>query len=218
MLKPLRIAFLALGLAVVVSLSAFSSAVAFAQSAGKSTAPAQRASISTARSDDIAALLAQLRKVLVAVKGQIDAKQLPTLKSVQLNLQTGIKKQADGSLGIFLFTIGATASDETVQTLNITLTPPTGSAGPEAAVPDFNRELAEAIIGAAESVAAALKSDTEPRLVLTSLEASINFTYENLIQGGVDTAKLLPITIDLAGKIAPTAAQKAVLTFEKSGG
>jgi hypothetical protein len=215
--RPLRIAFLAFGLALIGLLSAFGVAVASAQTAEKSTAPPHAASIPAAGSNDIAALLAQLKKILAAVKGQIDAKQLPTLKSVQLNLQTGIKREADGSLGIFIFTVGASASDQTVQMLNITLTPPTVPATVEATVPDFNRELAQAIIGAAESVATALKSDPEPKLVLQSLEASINFTYENVIQGGIDTAKLLPITVDLAGKVTPTAAQRAVLTFEKVG-
>jgi hypothetical protein len=201
-IRVLRIGLLAFGLSVS-PLSGYSGA----------------ASAQTAKSDDISALLAQLRKVLVAVQGEISAKKLPALKSVQLNLQTGMKRDVDGSVGIFIFTVGASASDQTVQTLNITLTPPpapSALAPAGSTVPDFNKEFAQAIISAAESVAVALKSGAEPKLVLGSLEASINFTYENVVQGGINTAKLLPITLELTGKVTPSAAQKVVLTFGKA--
>jgi hypothetical protein len=54
-------------------------------------------------------------------------------------------------------------------------------------------------------------------IVVGTLEASIDFTYENTIEGSVSTAKLSPITAELTGKITPSAEQKAILTFEKPG-
>src|SRR5579863_5661484 len=113
--RNLRIAVLTASLVGGIVLIAGASAQSAPKPAGHRGVPV------ATKHNDIETLLTQVRKVLVAVKGEIDAKKLPSLKSVQLNLQTGTKKELDGSIGIFIVTLGGSTSNQTVQTLNITL-------------------------------------------------------------------------------------------------
>lgn len=51
-------------------------------------------STSAAGSPDVEQLLKQLRSTLIKVQGEIAQQKLPELKSVEINLQTGIKATA----------------------------------------------------------------------------------------------------------------------------
>jgi hypothetical protein len=184
------------------------------------TCSATLAADTPSREKDIPLLLGQLRTVLIAVQGEIKKQNLPVLKSVQINLETGLIDTVNGKVAIII-SVGDTVTNETVQSLKITLTPPPPPPPAQAQLLagsiNFPKEFAKAIISAAESVNSALKSSAEPKLVLNSLSASIKFTFKNTVQAGIDTGTLLPITIQAGGSVTPSTTQEAVLTFEKPG-
>src|SRR5262245_25253658 len=150
---------------------------------------------SAAGSPDVEQLLKQLRSTLIKVQGEIAQQKLPELKSVEINLQTGIKTTAGGKITFFVISIGDTVTRERAQTFKMTLTPPKVTSSQVAANPDFSRDFANAIIAIAETIAKS--SGQKPSLKLSNLSASIKFVSESTMQGGVEKVQLLPVSIDL---------------------
>ena len=176
---------------------------------------AHTADPNAAGSPDVEQLLNQLRKTLIQVQGEIAARRLPDLKSVQLNLQTGIKITGGGKITFFVVSLGDTITSDKVQTLKITLTPPKVTSAPVSGIQDFSTEFANAIIAVSETIA---KSSMEkPELKLSNLSASIKFVSETKMGGGVQKVQLLPVSVDLGGNVTPTTTHEAVLNFGSSG-
>jgi Trypsin-co-occurring domain 2 len=172
--------------------------------------------IFAADSPDVEQLLKQLRSTLIKVQGEIATQRLPELKSVQIDLQTGIKTTGGGKITFFVVSIGDTITRERVQSFKITLTPPKVTSTQVAATQDFSRDFANAIIAVAETIARS--SGQKPELKLTSLSASIKFVSNSTIEGGVTKVQLLPVSIDLGGSVTPTNTHEAVLNFGSSDG
>jgi Trypsin-co-occurring domain 2 len=171
-------------------------------------------------SSDFDTILQQVRTVLLSVQKQLKTSQLPPLKSVDISLQTGITQTVGGQITIFVITIGGQTSDVTTQTMKFTLTPPTatGAAIEDAiasAPPNFSAQFSAAIVAAAVAADNALSNEPEPKLGLDTFTADIKFTVENTLQGGVNTLTLLPINLQVNGKVTPTNTHEAVLTFAK---
>lgn len=168
-------------------------------------------STSAAGSPDVEQLLKQLRSTLIKVQGEIAQQKLPELKSVEINLQTGIKTTAGGKITFFVISIGDTVTRERAQTFKMTLSPPKVTSSQVAANPDFSRDFANAIIAIAETIAKS--SGQKPSLKLSNLSASIKFVSESTMQGGVEKVQLLPVSIDLGGTVTPTNTHEAILNF-----
>jgi hypothetical protein len=75
-------------------------------------------------SDEFKELVSQIKAVLATVQGEILSKKLPQLKNAQLNLQTSIKSEGSAGVLLFIIEIGETISNETAQSLKITLSKP----------------------------------------------------------------------------------------------
>jgi hypothetical protein len=165
----------------------------------------------TATSPDVDQLLTQVKATLIRVQSEITAQKLPPLKSVQLNLQTAIKTTVGGKIVFFVISLGDTVSSEKAQTLKITLKPPETKSLSAVSITGFSKELAAAIISVAETIDRA--SAQKPVLNLTNLSASIKFVSETNVEGGIAKVQLLPISIDLGGKITPTNTHEVVLEF-----
>jgi hypothetical protein len=164
-----------------------------------------------AASPDVEQLLKQLRSTLIKVQGEIASRKLPELKSVQINLQTGIKTTAGGSITFFVISIGDKVTNEQAQSIKITLIPPKVTSAQVAASQDFSRNFANAIIAVAESIAKS--SAQKPELKLSSLVASMKFVSESKLEGGVTKVQLLPVSLDLGGSVTPTNTHEAILNF-----
>lgn len=169
-----------------------------------------------ADSPDVEQLLKQLRSTLIMVQGEIATKRLPELKSVQINLQTGIKSTGGGKITFFVISVGDTITSDRTQTFKITLTPPKVTSSQVGATPDFSKDFANAIIAVAETIARS--SGQKPELKLTNLSASIKFVSTSTIEGGITKVQLLPVSVDLGGSITPTNTHEAVLSFGSSDG
>jgi hypothetical protein len=167
-----------------------------------------------AESPDVEQLLKQLRSTLIRVQGEIATKKLPELKSVEINLQTGLKSSGGGKITFFVISLGDTIASERTQTFKITLTPPKVAASAVSATPDFSKDFANAIIAVAETIARS--SAEKPELKLTNLSASLKFVSTSTIEGGLAKVQLLPVSIDLGGSVTPTNTHEAVLTFGSS--
>ena len=165
---------------------------------------------------DVEQLLKQLRSTLIMVQGEIATKRLPELKSVQINLQTGIKSTGGGKITFFVISVGDTITSDRTQTFKITLTPPKVTSSQVGATPDFSKDFANAIIAVAETIARS--SGQKPELKLTNLSASIKFVSTSTIEGGITKVQLLPVSVDLGGSITPTNTHEAVLSFGSSDG
>ena len=169
-----------------------------------------------ADSPDVEQLLKQIRSTLIMVQGEIATKRLPELKSVQINLQTGIKSTGGGKITFFVISVGDTITSDRTQTFKITLTPPKVNSSQVGATPDFSKDFANAIIAVAETIARS--SGQKPELKLTNLSASIKFVSTSTIEGGITKVQLLPVSVDLGGSITPTNTHEAVLSFGSSDG
>jgi hypothetical protein len=168
-----------------------------------------------ARAPDVQQLLKQLKSTLIKVQGEIAAKRLPELKSVQITLQTGIKEVGGGKITFFVVSLGDTLTSDRIQTLKMTLIPPKVSSAQVSELKDFSEELANAIIAVSETIGAS--SAEGPELNLSSLSASVKFVSESKMEGGVLKVQLLPVSFDLSGNITPTNTHEAVLNFGATG-
>ncbi|MGJ4882996.1 trypco2 family protein [Bradyrhizobium sp. HKCCYLRH1065] len=170
----------------------------------------------TATSPDVEQLMTQVKATLIKVQSEITAQKLPPLKSVQLSLQTGIRTTAGGKIVFFVISLGDTVSSEKAQTFKLTLKPPETKSLSAFPPTGFSKELAGAIISVAETIARS--STQKPVLTLTNLSASIKFVSETNIEGGIAKVQLLPISIDLGGKITPTNTHEVILEFGSTEG
>jgi hypothetical protein len=73
-------------------------------------------------SDQFTALISQIKSVLKTVQHEISSKKLPVLKNAQLNLQTSIKYSTKLTV-LFFIQVGESTSNETAQTIKVTLSP-----------------------------------------------------------------------------------------------
>ena len=167
-----------------------------------------------ADSPDVEQLLKQLRSTLIMVQGEIATNKLPELKSVEINLQTGLKSSGGGKITFFVISLGDTIASERTQTFKITLTPPKVTSSPVGATPDFSKDFANAILAVAETIARS--SGQKPELRLTNLSASLKFVSTSTIEGGIAKVQLLPVSVDLGGSVTPTNTHEAVLNFGSS--
>jgi Trypsin-co-occurring domain 2 len=168
-----------------------------------------------ADSPDVEQLLRQLRSTLIRVQGEIATQRLPELKSVQINLQTGLKSTGGGKITFFVISVGDTITSDRTQTFKITLTPPKVTSSQVGATPDFSKDFANAIIAVAQTIARS--SGQKPELKLTNLSASLKFVSTSSIEGGITKVQLLPVSVDLGGNVTPTNTHEAVLNFGSSG-
>jgi hypothetical protein len=172
-------------------------------------------------SSDFDDILKQVRSVLLSVQAKLKTAKLPPLKSVEIDLQTGVTTTVGGQITIFVITIGASTSNQTAQTMKFVLTPPTVGAAElataiaQSTTPNFSAQFSAAIIAAAQAADAALANQQNPALELNTFTADIKFTIEPTVQGGVNTLTLLPVNLQANAKVTPTNTHEAVLTFAK---
>ena len=220
----LHISSLVIGAVLLLAVVASSPALAQVRSLQEIQMDSVDAQIESARrqpSSDFDQILKQIRSVLLTVQSKLKTDQLPPLKNVQLSLQTGVTRTAGGQITIFVITIGGATSSETTQVMKFTLIPPQPTAQELAkalaeATPNFSTEFSSAIIAAALAADTALSKQQTPPLELGNFTAGIKFTIQNTLQGGLNTLTLLPVNLQLSGRVTPTNTHEIVLTFEKA--
>lgn len=155
-------------------------------------------------------LLTEVQKTLIRVRDGTEEYDLPPLNKVTLQLKSSLVEVAKGKVSLFIIEFGANVSEEAVQSIMIELTPP--SSGDAANVSNISDALADSIISTAVAVKNAEKG--EPPLELSKLIATVRFVVSSDGEGGVKL-KLLPITVDIGGKVKSVATQEIILEFSK---
>jgi hypothetical protein len=156
-------------------------------------------------------VLSNIQQTLIKIRDAVDADSLPTLQSVNLDIQASIVREANGQIKVVILEVGGHGSIKTTQEIKLTLAPP--SPGDRSKVSASVAPLADAIIEAARAVK--LAASREPPLHLAKLEATIAFAVEKGVSGS-GGFRIVPITVDLGGKVAQSDSQKITLTFSAS--
>lgn len=151
-------------------------------------------------------LLSEIQKTLIIVQNDAASKNLPELESVTLNLSAELIKGAGGAINLFIVSIGADVSKESVQSITMKLTPPKAGKGKEKG--KISEPLANAILSAAAGAASA-----KEMLELSELKASIKFAVEVTGDGGIKFT-LLPITGEIKGKVSEKTTQEIIIFYK----
>lgn len=169
--------------------------------------------VDTARADNgvvVDELLTNVQKSLLRVRDIVADEELPPLQNVTLRLKSSLVKEANGKISLFIVEFGANVAEEAVQEIKLELGPPRDSDEGEVAGEDD--ALAEAIISSAKAVQKA--SSRQPPLHLRKLTATVRFVVSSDAGGGVKFL-IMPVTLDLGGKVKSIATQEVVLVFGK---
>jgi hypothetical protein len=155
-------------------------------------------------------LLTEVQKTLVRVNTSIEKDQLPPLNKISLKLKNTLVTKADGKVSLYIVQLGATVTKDTVQEINLELKPP--KPADAVSVQSIEDTLATAIIEAAKSAHKA--AQRKPPLRLSKLTATIRFVVRAEGSGGVKF-KLLPVTINLGGKVKDVSTQQIIIEFKR---
>jgi hypothetical protein len=153
-------------------------------------------------------LLTKVQESLLRVRDAVEEEELPPLQKVTLRLNSSLVKQLNGKISLFIVEFGANVAEEAVQEIKLELGPPRPS--DESEVAGEADALADAIVAAAKAVKKA--ASRQPPLHLRKLTATIKFVVTSDAGGGAKFL-VLPVTLDLGGKVKSVATQEAVLVF-----
>lgn len=156
-------------------------------------------------------LLNQVQRALINVQNEANELKLPELQSVKLQLSTQFLGEVKGKINLYIVSFGAGISEESVQTLSLTLTPPKPLTKLSVAANDFSKGLASAIISASRAVKNA--GNREPKLLLKELSAKIKFIVKKEGNGGVNFL-ILPVSVELGGGVKSAETHEITVTFK----
>jgi hypothetical protein len=168
---------------------------------------------STSRAQDdygvlVDTLLRDVRDTLIRVRA--DAASELRLKSATLTLQAAVSVDAEGKVSLWVVSLGGGVSKEATQTITIELKPPEGGDSLEASA--TSDALASAILSSYGAVSSA--EAASPPLRLEELRAGVKFVIAKEAGGGVDF-KMLPISVEISGKVSESNVQEIELVFCK---
>jgi hypothetical protein len=157
-------------------------------------------------------VLSSVQQTLIKIRDAAQTDSLPALQSVELDVRASLVREGSGSVKLVILELGARTSEETTQEIKLTLVPP--GSGDKSKTGASVAPLADAIVEAARAAKRAATGD--PPLHLAKLEATIAFAVEKGASGS-GGFQLLPITVDLGGKVKQSNIQRITLTFGKAG-
>ena len=153
-------------------------------------------------------LLSELQRTLLRVRDAAEDADLPPLLKVTLNLQSALKKDTGGKVSLFVIEFGSVIAKESVLRIRLDLEPPGPSHhSPVSSAADL---LASAIVQSALAVKYAKSGN--PPLHLRKLTATIRFAVSSAKEGGAGF-NLLPLTVELGGRIQTVATQELIVEF-----
>jgi len=158
-------------------------------------------------------LIGEVQLGLAKAQKELDANRIPLLKSVTLNLVAEAQKQGGGRIGLFIVTLGKKWRGDLSQEIEVTLKPPSPThpikVASEVSVAD---QLAAAIVSAGRGVQQA-RLNKEVPLIASALKVVLSFVVKGDTSGGAKI-EIVPVTVDLSGKLANSATQKITVVFE----
>ena len=157
-------------------------------------------------------LLAEIQNTLIHVQQLSEDDSLPSLNSVKLSLQTAFTGSTGAKINLFIITLGAEISKENVQQLDITLIPPKPGQKDKVSDQSFSKELASAIVNAANIMKKA--RDRKPPLEMKNLTATLKFVVKKSGEASA-TFALIPLSPSLGGKINQSEIQTIIFSYGK---
>jgi hypothetical protein len=158
-------------------------------------------------------LIGEVQVGLAKAQKDLADNRIPLLKSVTLNLVAEAQREGGGSIGLFIVTFGKKWQRDLSQEIEVTLKPPSSihsmKLGKEAPVAD---QLAAAIVAAGRGVQQARMNEKIP-LVASALKVVLSFVVKGDTSGG-GKIEIVPVTVELSGKLANSATQKITVLFE----
>ena len=154
-------------------------------------------------------LLTELQRTLVRVRDASNEEDLPPLTKATLNLKSVLNEEAGGEVSLFVIQLGSKVEKAAVQEIRLELGPPHDSdRSPASSASDL---LADAIIQSTKAVKRA--RDGTPPLHLHKLTAAVRFVLSS-DTGANAGFNILPVTVQLGGKVETQAVQELIVEFE----
>lgn len=169
---------------------------------------------------DLPSVVKAVNEALVEAQDN-NVKGFPDLTNVTISVSGTAAKSADGKVTFLVFSVGPSVEFDKAMTVDVKLNAPSttnkvaASAFSEA---DLKTSLAKAINAAKVAYLQVQTSlATAPALakLIPSVDLEVKFTVQKTIQGGVTIAKILPIGLEIDGKVAATQVQSVKLSFGK---
>ena len=146
-----------------------------------------------------------------------NVKGFPELKKAVLELSSTVTKEGEAKFKFLIFSIGGSKGSDAGVTLSLEMTVPStsGAIEPSSVNPmDLKYALARAINQAKVAWVQA-NQQAIGKLKPTTIDVEVKFAIRKSASGGVDTAELLPVGLELTGKIAREETHSVKLTFGK---
>lgn len=160
-------------------------------------------------------LIGSVQAALIDVQQEPLVKEnLPGLKHVKLELNTGFDKEGKLKINLFFLEIGGGASASESQSIKLTMTPPstdTPKAMLEKGPDKLTAQLSKLIKAAAEGVVGA--GNSRIPLEATGLEIALKFGVTKKASGGA-SFDIAPVTVGVGGGVNLAQVQTIMLVFK----
>jgi hypothetical protein len=165
----------------------------------------------------IAPVLQAVHEALVEA-AQYQQPGFPDLSSITVTLATDTSKDASGKVKLLIFTIGGGPSTDSSSTLTVQMKPPTEKPTPNVQGVNpatLKSALAGALLAAQQAFnqARQVNDQLNTSLRTNKVQVEVKFTVKKVVEGGIDTATLLPIGLSATGKYSKSQIQTVTLAY-----
>jgi len=168
----------------------------------------------TQKQVQVAQLLSSVQLALARVQKDLAFEKMPLLKSVTLNLNAEIDKDASGKINLFVVSFGSKKTKSETQEIEITLTPPPADhpLNVSSISPAITDRLVAAILGAARGVQDAENNKDVP-LIFSGLKVVLGFVVKTGASGGAQF-EIVPVGFELSGNVSAVSLQKVTVQYQ----
>jgi len=171
---------------------------------------------------EIENLITEIQKGLANAQMGLRDASIPLLTSVTLDLIAEAKVEKNGTINLFIVTIGKRWEKILSQEIKIKLIPPLPpppesmltKGGIRVAIPSVSDQLTAAIISAGKGVQKAGSNSALP-LVASKFEVTLKFGLTRTMTGEINF-QILPFTVAIGADAAKTSAQTITVTYGTS--
>jgi hypothetical protein len=169
---------------------------------------------------DLPTVVKAVNEALVEAQDN-NVKGFPDLTNVTLSVSGTAAKSVGGKVTFLVFSFGPSVEFDNAMTLNVKLNAPSTTSRIELSAfseTELKTALARAINAAKVAylqVVTALASAPTLSKLIPSVDFEVKFTVQKSISGGVTIANILPIGLEVNGKVAATQVQSVKLSFGK---
>lgn len=158
----------------------------------------------------LADLIRETKVALLRVQEKAEARNLPPLSSVVLEVNTVQEVEANGSVKFLVVELGGGPASETTSIFKIKLVPPHPGEGTDVANIELADRLAEGILASARSLAEA--KEGKPSLNAAEVSVALKFGLTRSVNGGL-SIEFPPFELQGGGKVKASEVQIVTVTY-----